>query len=153
MVKDALKMTQLKSRYGMITRPECICGKNVSDKSFSVLPGLSQGYFGFDLGNDLHSCIERNFAIIEKNGSDKIHVFLTTESDSKIKNYGFLLKKQFQPQYNYEEGNIRNFCLRRKRLMKITEQLQERNYRVGICKNFDEVPDTIIDAIENCGLK
>ncbi|KAK0079024.1 hypothetical protein PV326_009000, partial [Microctonus aethiopoides] len=51
------------------------------------------------------------------------------------------------------EGNIRNFCLRRKRLMKITEQLQERNYRVGICKNFDEVPDTIIDAIENCGLK
>ncbi|KAK0159449.1 hypothetical protein PV328_010325 [Microctonus aethiopoides] len=51
------------------------------------------------------------------------------------------------------EENIRNFCLRRKRQVKITEQLQERCYRVGICKRFNEVPNAIIDAIENCGLR
>ncbi|KAK0078440.1 hypothetical protein PV325_002481 [Microctonus aethiopoides] len=51
-------MTQLKSRDGMITRRECTFGKNVSDKSFSVLPGISLSYFGFDLGYDLHMHIQ-----------------------------------------------------------------------------------------------
>ncbi|KAK0076419.1 hypothetical protein PV325_005438 [Microctonus aethiopoides] len=67
MVKDALKMTQLKSRDGMIIRRECIIGKNVSDKSFSVLPGLSHGDFGFDLGHDLHSYIEVEIVFLEGN--------------------------------------------------------------------------------------
>ncbi|KAK0073669.1 hypothetical protein PV325_009376, partial [Microctonus aethiopoides] len=57
MVKDALEMTQLKSWDG-ITRRKCIIGKNISDKSFSVVPGLPHGDFGVDLGHDLLSYIE-----------------------------------------------------------------------------------------------
>ncbi|XP_026830127.1 uncharacterized protein LOC113563129 [Ooceraea biroi] len=50
------------------------------------------------------------------------------------------------------DGDVRNFCLRKKKQVKIIEPVHEHCYSVGVYKNFTEISDIVFDAMQRTGL-
>ncbi|CAL1685139.1 unnamed protein product [Lasius platythorax] len=51
-----------------------------------------------------------------------------------------------------QEDDVRNFCLRRKKQVKILEQVFEHCYSVGVYKKLEVVSDVVLDALQRTGL-
>ncbi|XP_011859941.1 PREDICTED: uncharacterized protein LOC105557338 [Vollenhovia emeryi] len=50
------------------------------------------------------------------------------------------------------DGDVRNFCLRKKKQVKIIEPVHEHCYSVGVYKNLNEIPDIVFEAMQHTGI-
>ncbi|KAK0156711.1 hypothetical protein PV327_011695, partial [Microctonus hyperodae] len=50
-------------------------------------------------------------------------------------------------------GDVRDFCLKKKRQVKIIEQVADQTYSVGAYKEFHEVPQNIRESLVDYGLE
>ncbi|XP_067203636.1 uncharacterized protein [Linepithema humile] len=76
----------------------------------------------------------------------------TSHIDSQIAQSQYQYIKMVRFIESLPHGNIRDFCLRKKRQVKIIEQIHEHCYSVGVYKIVEEVPDYIFNAIQRTGL-
>lgn len=129
-------------------------------REFEVLYGLQFCTINFHQLMHLPDCV-RNFGPLwayscyeyeNINGELLKLIHGTWHIDTQIANSQSQFIKMIRLIEELPEGKVRNFCISRKKQVKIIESVSNKTYSVGTYKKLQEIPQTILNAFEEIGL-